>query len=344
MFRRKIIKPTLLLLGQLQTFTATNAFGCPPPERLRRLLQSVERGEASILLLPCCYDGLSARLVALNGFDATFMTGFGVSGVNGYPDTQLVSFNEMMSAANSVAEGLASAALEKAKYGEGDAASAEPVAIPCIADGDTGYGNAINVKRTVFGYARAGMAGMMIEDQVAPKRCGHVAGKSVVSFAEAVQRVKAACDARDEYEALFGKGTGPLILARTDSLVTDGFEDAIQRCLAFREAGCDMTFLEAPQTIGQMEEYCKRVSGPKLANMLEFGSTPILPPADLQKMGYTMAAYPLTLLSASIKAMQELLQLIKEGQPTFDKILSFGETKDIVGFTKYAKEEDRYKS
>lgn len=101
-----------------------------------------------------------------------------------------------MSAANSVAEGLASAALEKAKYGEGDAASAKPVAIPCIADGDTGYGNAINVKRTVFGYARAGMAGMMIEDQVAPKRCGHVAGKSVVPFAEAVQRVKAACDAR----------------------------------------------------------------------------------------------------------------------------------------------------
>lgn len=105
-----------------------------------------------------------------------------------------------------------------------------------------------------------------------------------------------------------------------------------------------MTFLEAPQTIEQMEEYCKRVSGPKLANMLEFGSTPILPPAELQKMGYTMAAYPLTLLSASIKAMQESLQLIKEGRPTFDKILSFEETKDVVGFTKYAKEEDRYKS
>jgi 2-methylisocitrate lyase-like PEP mutase family enzyme len=105
--------------------------------------------------------------------------------VNGYPDTQLVSYGEMVSAALSVAEGLSSAALEL---------SEEP--IPCIADGDTGYGNAINVKRTVFGYARAGMAGIMIEDQVAPKRCGHVAGKSVVPFGEAVQRVKAACDAR----------------------------------------------------------------------------------------------------------------------------------------------------
>ncbi|KAL3799838.1 hypothetical protein ACHAWO_009959 [Cyclotella atomus] len=324
-------------------------FGCPPPERLRRLLKSVQDGEAPILLLPCCYDGLTARLVALSGFDATFMTGFGVSGVNGYPDTQLVSFDEMVKAANTVAEGLSSAALEKARYGE-DRATTEPVAIPCIADGDTGYGNAVNCKRTVFGYARAGMAGIMIEDQVAPKRCGHVAGKSVVPFDDAVKRVQAACDARDEFEALFGKGTGPLILARTDSLVTDGFdqlcftslEDAIQRCIAFRNAGCDMTFLEAPQSVEQMEEYCKRVSGPKLANMLEYGNTPILPPAELQKMGYTMAAYPLTLLSASIKAMKESLELIKEGQPTLDKILSFAETKDVVGFTKYAKEEARY--
>ncbi len=126
----------------------------------------------------------------------SFLSYIVTTGVNGYPDTQLVSFNEMMSAANSVAEGLASAALEKAKFGEGDAPYTEPVAIPCLADGDTGYGNAINVKRTVFGYARAGMAGMMIEDQVSPKRCGHVAGKSVVPFDEAVQRVKAACDAR----------------------------------------------------------------------------------------------------------------------------------------------------
>eukprot|EP00804_Cyclotella_cryptica_P003965 CCRYP_013883-RA/>CCRYP_013883-RA protein AED:0.10 eAED:0.09 QI:42/0.33/0.25/1/1/1/4/0/366 len=334
---------TILTFTILFSFSLrlASSFGCPPPERLRRLLKRVDDGEAPILLLPCCYDGLTARLVALSGFDATFMTGFGVSGVNGYPDTQLVSFNEMLKAASTVAEGLSSAALEKAKYGEGDTAT-EPVAIPCIADGDTGYGNAINVKRTVFGYARSGMAGIMIEDQVAPKRCGHVAGKSVVSFDDAVKRVQAACDARDEYEALFGKGTGPLILARTDSLVTDGFEDAIQRCIAFRDVGCDMTFLEAPQSVEQMEEYCKRVSGPKLANMLEYGSTPILPPVELQKMGYAMAAYPLTLLSASIKAMKESLELIKEGKPTLDKILSFAETKDVVGFTKYAKEEARY--
>jgi 2-methylisocitrate lyase-like PEP mutase family enzyme len=216
--------------------------------------------------------------------------------------------------------------------------------IPCIADGDTGYGNAVNVKRTVFGLGRVGMAGVMIEDQVAPKRCGHVAGKSVVAFDEAVQRVKAACDARDEYDSQFGPGTGPLILARTDALKTDGFEAAIERLLAFQEAGCDMTFLEAPESLAQMQEYCRRVKGPKLANMLEQGSTPILSPKELKAMGYTMAAYPLTLLSASIKAMTFSLDRIKQGLPTDDIISTFTETKDVVGFTQYATEEQRYKT
>jgi len=144
---------------------------------------------------------------------------------------------------------------------------------------------------------------------------------------------------------LFGPGTGPLILARTDALKTDGFEAAIERCLAFREiAGCDMTFLEAPESIEQMEEYCLRVPGPKLANMLEHGSTPILPPRELKEIGYSMAAYPLTLLSASIRAMQESLTRIMMGAPTDDLILPFEETKDAVGFTRYAREEALYRA
>lgn len=310
---------------------------CPAPQRLRNLLNSEMNGERSSdkpILLPCCYDGLTARLVARAGFEATFMTGFGVSGANGYPDTQLVSYAEMQAACNYVAEGLESVARENGSN----------TPIPCIADGDTGYGNAVNAKRTVFGYARAGMAGIMVEDQVSPKRCGHVAGKSVVPFAEAVQRVQAACDARDEYEAQYGPGTGPVVLARTDALKTDGFEAGIERCLAFRDAGCDMTFLEAPESVEQMEGYCRRVPGPKLANMLEMGSTPILPPQELKKMGYTVAAYPLTLLSASIKAMQESLARIHDGLPTDDLILTFAETKDAVGFSQYAKEEQRYRA
>ena len=312
------------------------ALAIPPPERLRRLLNREIEGKSDSdkpILLPCCYDGLTARLIARAGFEATFMTGFGVSGVRGYPDTQLVSYREMIDSCITVAEGLSAAALE---LGE------EP--IPVIADGDTGYGNAMNCKRTVHGYGRAGMAGIMIEDQYQPKRCGHVKGKSVIAFDEAVMRVKAACDARDEFEELNGKGSGPLILARTDSLVTDGFEDAIRRCLAFREVGCDITFLEAPLSVSMMKEYCERVSGPKLANMLEYGNTPVLPPEELKAIGYTMAAYPLTLLSASIKAMQDSLKLIMNGEPTDDMILTFEETKDTVGFTRYAEQEDLYRT
>lgn len=304
----------------------------PPPTRLQQLLDFHSSDESNLpLLLPCCYDGLTARLVTRAGFDATFMTGYGVSASRGHPDTQLVSWSEMQDSALMVSEGLASAAME--------VTSTPPV---CIADGDTGYGNAVNVKRTIWGYARAGMAGVMIEDQVAPKRCGHVAGKSIVGFDDAVARVQAACDARDEYQQQFGI-PGPLILARTDALKTDGMEEALARLTAFRDVGCDMTFLEAPGSIEEMKEYCTRISGPKLANMLEHGSTPILPPKELKEIGYTMAAYPLTLLSASIKAMEASLLRLKNGKPVDDLISDFSETKDAVGFTMYGKEEARYK-
>ena len=276
------------------------------------------------------------------------MTGFGVSAARGFPDTQLISYQEMQSTCLAVAEGLASVALEQQRASSSSSSratitlQAEP--IPCIADGDTGYGNAVNVQRTVWGYGRAGMAGIMLEDQVSPKRCGHVAGKAVVPASEALQRIKAAVDARDQFEALYGSGTGPLILARTDALRTDGLAAAIERCNAFVEAGADMTFLEAPTSIEDMQAYCEQVPGPKLANMLEQGSTPILPPSQLKTLGYTMAAYPLTLLSASIKAMQDSLLAIKEGRSTDDFILPFNETKDAVGFTRYAQLEQRYRT
>ena len=202
----------------------------------------------------------------------------------------------------------------------------------------------MNVKRTVHGYARAGMAGIMIEDQLAPKRCGHVSGKTVIPLRDAIARVQAACDARDEYEQLHGPGTGPLIVARTDALKVHGFQAAIERCQAFQsECKCDVTFLEAPESIEQMTEYCRTVPGYKLANMLEQGTTPILTPQQLQSIGYTMAAYPLTLLSASIRAMQLSLDRIKNSIPTDDIISTFEATKDVVGFTQYAIEEQKYK-
>ena len=323
----------LVLFGFLLASTI-EALQQSPPERLRLLLKKYEDPSVDMpLLLPCAYDGLTARLVTRAGFEATFMTGFGVSAVRGHPDTQLVSAHEMQESAHQVAEGLMSAAQELGLD--------HP--IPCIADGDTGYGNAVNVKRTIWGYARAGMAGVMMEDQVQPKRCGHVAGKAVVGVDEAVQRIKAACDARDEYAAQYGI-SGPLILARTDALKSDGMDAALGRLQLFRDAGCDMTFLEAPRSVEEMERYCKEISGPKLANMLEQGETPVLPPKELKRMGYTMAAYPLTLLSASIKAMEESLTRIKEGIPTDDIIVSFSDSKDVVGFTRYASEEERYRT
>lgn len=279
---------------------------------LRALLRS-----GRLIVMPCVYDALTARLVERMGFELTFMTGFGVSASQGYPDCQLVSYQEMVSRAFSIC-----GALRR---------------ICCIGDGDTGYGNAVNVKRTVRGYAQAGLAGVMIEDQVAPKRCGHTKGKAVVSHAEAVARVRAACDARDE-------GLDICIMARTDARATDGLDEAIARCQAFVEVGADLTFLEAPLTTEEMQRYCREVSGPKVANMVVGGKTPILPPAELEAIGYAVAAYPVTLLSASLKAQEAVLQQLQGGRDTSRLELSFERLKDMVGFEEYYEEEERYRA
>ncbi|GMF52314.1 unnamed protein product [Phytophthora fragariaefolia] len=224
--------------------------------------------------------------------------------------------------------------------------------VPCIGDGDTGYGNAMNVKRTVAAYAQAGMAGIMLEDQVSPKRCGHTAGKAVVSRDEAFARVRAAVDARAE------GGFDIVIMARTDARGTHSLDEAIARCKEFKRLGADITFLEAPQSVEEMEMYCREVPGPKMANMVENGLTPVLLPEELHKLGYKLAVYPITLLSASIKAMEEALRLLKHqtgGDKTggaernatpsaaLDNLLcDFGHVKDVVGFTEYYAEEERY--
>ena len=173
-------------------------------------------------------------------------------------------------------------------------------------------------------------------DQVSPKRCGHTGVKAVVPRDEAVARVRAACDARDEH------GGGLVVIARTDANACLGFDEALDRCRRFREAGADVTFLEAPTSVAQMEAYCRAVDGWKLANMLEGGLTPVLPPADLEAMGYTIAAYPLTLLSASTRTSLEALARLDRGASTEDLLLPFGELCDVVGFTEYNAEAARY--
>ncbi len=278
-------------------------------EKLRQLLAGPE-----LLPMPCCFDGLSAGLIEAAGFPLTFMSGFAVAAARlGLPDTGLISYGEMID------QGLA---------------ICSRVQIPVIGDGDTGYGNAMNVKRTVRGYRQAGFAGVMIEDQAAPKRCGHTAGKQVVGRDEALARIRAAVDARDE-------GDDIIILARTDARATHGLDEALRRVEAFAEIGADIVFLEAPQSEEEMRAFCAATPVPKLANMLEQGQTPILPPATLAAMGYKIAAYPLTLLSCAARAMQEALATLAAGNHP-ERLLDFRELRQVVGFDEYHREETRY--
>ena len=280
-----------------------------PATRLRELLARPE-----ILVMPGCYDAMSARLIERAGFESTFMGGFAVSASRiGMPDTGLISYAEMLDQGSNICSA---------------------VSIPVIGDADTGYGNALNVQRTVRGYARAGFACVMIEDQVAPKRCGHTRGKQTVDRDEAFARVQAAVDARDT-------GTDILIMARTDANATEGFDEALMRARIFTEIGVDITFLEAPRDEGQMRAYCEGVPGPKMANMVEQGDTPVLSPNVLQDIGYKIAIYPITLMLAGIHAMEQALAALAAGEAPGGGV-EFAHLRDIVGFPEYYEAEKRY--
>jgi 2-methylisocitrate lyase-like PEP mutase family enzyme len=271
-------------------------------QSLRRLLEGPD-----LLLMPCCFDALSARLVEQAGFPLTFMSGFAVSAARlARPDTGLISFGEMLDQGRSIVEA---------------------VNIPVIGDGDTGYGNVANVQRTVEGYARAGLAGIMLEDQVAPKRCGHTRGKEVVDRKQACARIKAAIAAREG-------GADILVIARTDARATLGLDEALWRMRAFADLGADVLFLEAPEDESEMRRFCNELSGPKMANMLEGGVTPILSPAQLNSLGYKLAAYPLTLLSSAVHAMRESLADLAAGRTPAQQV-DFATLRNIVGFDAY---------
>jgi 2-methylisocitrate lyase-like PEP mutase family enzyme len=280
-----------------------------PAERLRTRL-----AQPGIIITPACFDALSARIVERAGFDASFMSGFAVAGAKlGLPDTGLISYAEMLEQGRDICNA---------------------VTMPVIGDADTGYGNALNVKRTVQGYAQAGFACAMIEDQLAPKRCGHTRGKQVVSRDEAMLRVQAAVDARDE-------GADILIMARTDARATDGFDEAMWRIRAFADIGADILFLEAPENETEMRAFCDGVPGPKMANMVEQGDTPVLAPSVLEEMGYKIALYPLTLLNAAMSAMERAADALREGR-TPEQLTDFAHLRDVVGFTDYYEAEKKY--
>jgi 2-methylisocitrate lyase-like PEP mutase family enzyme len=284
-----------------------------PAARLRALL-----ARPGIRLMPCCFDALSARLIERAGFELTFMSGFAVSAARaGLPDTGLLSYGEIVDVGQAITAA---------------------ISLPVIGDGDTGYGNAVNVKRTVRGFARAGFACVMIEDQLAPKRCGHTRGKAVVGRSEACTRIRAAIDAREE---LRGEGLDILVMARTDARATHGLDEAIDRARAFAEIGADILFVEAPKTEPEMERVGRVLSVPLMANLVEDGNTPWLAPDRLAELGFKIAAYPLALLSASVRAMRDALDQLREGRPA-ERRVSFPELREIVGFDWYDAEAGRY--
>ncbi|MEZ5244171.1 MAG: isocitrate lyase/PEP mutase family protein [Acidimicrobiales bacterium] len=277
---------------------------------LRALLDRPE-----VLVVPGCFDALSARLVEAAGHEAAFCGGFSVAATRlGLPDVGLLSYGEMVDQLTTVTAA---------------------TAVPVIADADTGYGNAINAQRSLLGFARAGAACVMIEDQEWPKQCGHTTGKRVIERTEAVARVRAAVEMRDEH------GLDVLVMARTDAAGAVGFDEALHRATAFAAVGADLTFLEAPQSIDQMSRYCAEVPGHKVANLVEDGRTPWLDPTELGEIGYSVALYPVSLLLHAGRAMENAAVLLRGGRSEGDR-LAFDEMRRAVGWNDYDDRLERY--
>jgi 2-methylisocitrate lyase-like PEP mutase family enzyme len=286
-----------------------------PNKMAAKLREKIANGD--FMPMPCCFDALSAKMIEQAGFGVTFMSGFAASASRlGQPDLGLMSYAEVVDQARNITDA---------------------ISIPVIADGDTGYGNAMNVRRTVEGFAKAGCAGVLIEDQLAPKRCGHTPGKDVVSRDEAFDRIKAAVDARQE-------GTDILIMGRTDANHTHGLEEAIHRGKRYQEIGADIIFIEAPKTVEEMETICREVPGCHMANIVEGGLTPNLSMEQLQDVGFQFAAYPLTLLAASMQAMKQTLELMRQDLPRANHLMDFEELRDRIGFNEYYETSQFYET
>lgn len=245
--------------------------------RLRILL-----AQPGIVIAPGVYDGITARLAEQAGFPCAYMTGAGTSLSLGYPDLGLLTMTEMVDKARVIAR---------------------TVGVPVIADADTGYGSEVNVTRTVQEYGRAGLAGLHIEDQVLPKRCGHLDGKELVPLPEFIAKVRAAVAARADPDFL--------VIARTDARAVLGLDEAVRRANAALEAGADMAFVEAIPTLEELAEVPRRVRGPCLLNVVRGGKTPELSLLDAQAMGYRLAILPSLLLGAAMEAYDAALATLK---------------------------------
>jgi 2-methylisocitrate lyase-like PEP mutase family enzyme len=282
----------------------------------RQLLKQLfKRGR--LLVAPGCFDGLSARLVEEAGFEAAYLSGGAVARSMGIPDIGLVTMSEVIDRAAQVVAA---------------------VKIPIIADADTGYGNAVNLVRSVREFERTGVAAIHIEDQITPKRCGHLDGKEVIPLAEMEKKLQAALASRSDPDFS--------IIARTDARGVHGFDDAIRRGRAFAELGVDAVFVEAPQSEAELEEIPRALANvPLLVNVFKGGKTPMLPVERLQQMGYRIAIYPSETQRAAIHAMRQALGLLKREGTTekMDETLTtFKERDKVVGLDEWQQLEKQY--
>jgi carboxyvinyl-carboxyphosphonate phosphorylmutase len=284
-----------------------------PGAALRALLARPEP-----LMAPGAYDGLSARLVEQAGFDAVYMTGFGTTAsLIGRPDVGLLTGSEMVDNARRIVSA---------------------VDVPVIADADTGYGNAINVVRTVQLFEQAGVAGLQLEDQVAPKKCGHMSGKAVIDTAEMVGKLEAAVAARRDPDLV--------VIARTDAVAVSGVDDAVARGRAYADAGADVLFVEAPTSADDVERVAGELAGvaPLVFNWAEGGRTPPLPLSRIAELGFSLVIYPIGTLLAATAGMRALLATLRaDGVPSLDGLPGFDEFTDLVGLPEVQQLEQRFR-
>ena len=273
--------------------------------------------EPEILIAPGAHNAFTARIIEQAGFHAVYVTGSGAAmDLLGFPDLGFLTMTEMVAHARNIVQA---------------------TRLPVIADGDTGYGNALNVMRTLREYERAGVAGVHIEDQVAPKRCGHFAGKEVISREEMIGKIRAALDAREDPSLV--------IIARTDARAVLGLDEAIERGISYARAGADMVFVDAPESADELRMIARSIPAPLMANMSEGGKTPLLDARELQEMGYRLVIYPRSAAGAAAKAIQDLMAVLKRDGTTkdfLDRIVSFEGRNRITGLAHYQELEKKY--
>ena len=274
--------------------------------------------ERKIVVAPGVFDGMSARLVAKAGFPAAYASGGAIARSCGIPDLGLLSLAEIADRLEQIVD---------------------VVDIPIIADIDNGYGNALNAQRAAHAFERAGVAAFHIEDQTFPKRCGHYSEKSVVPVAEMVGKLKAVRDRLEDPDFI--------VIARTDAIAVEGFEAAMNRCFAYKEAGADVLFLDAPTSEAQIAEIGRRLPGWKLINMFHGGKTPLLPVSQLEQMGFNIVIIPSDLQRAGIKAMQRALEAIRRdgsSKSVLDDLAEFDERESLDATAEFLERGKRYAS